>query len=181
MSLVSQDYFEEIQVTDVMNRSKTNWQKVCLAARAAKRVHKMIETSEDAILFPGSSFFGFSKAFCVVEEVHDGARCIVIAIRGSRTTICDWMANLNSAPAALTEIDGGIQCHQGFLALSRNMNGYIEKAIKKYTCEQHPIEERRSLLAQPTNIIFTGHSSGAAVAQLIFSTMFRSWGIGLGE
>lgn len=50
-------------------------------------------------------------------------------------------------------------CHRGFLGIARRMEAMVIKAIKKETL---------SISEQLKDVIFTGHSAGAAVAQILF-------------
>jgi len=141
---------------------------VCLAAQAAKDVHKMARASEDVLFFPGSAF-GTTKSFASFKHTLDGAQYLVVAIRATRTP-WDWMVNFNSKPAECTELGNKFKCHKGFLLVARNMKAPIENSIT----------ERISLLGRPTNVIFTGHSAGAAVAQLLFSLICSNSVVDLG-
>jgi hypothetical protein len=142
---------------------------VCLAAQAAKDVHKMARTSEDVLFTPGSTF-GTFKSFASFNHTLDGAEYLIVAIRATRTP-WDWMINFNSDPAECTEIGNKFKCHKGFLLVARNMKTSVEKVIT----------ERISSLGRPTNVIFAGHSAGAAVAQLLFSLIHSDWAIDLGQ
>ncbi|RDW66954.1 hypothetical protein BP5796_09703 [Coleophoma crateriformis] len=137
--------------------SYLDWQKVCLAAQAAKSIHKMTPTSGDALFFPGSTF-GTFKSFAVSKNTYSGAQYLIVAIRATRTT-WDWMVNLNAEPTEYTEFGNRFKCHRGFLLVAQNMKASVEKSIM----------EHLSTLVGPTNVIFAGHSAGAAVAQLLFT------------
>ena len=50
-------------------------------------------------------------------------------------------------------------CHRGFLGIARRMEAMVIEAIEK---------ERLSVSEQMKDVIFTGHSAGAAVAQILF-------------
>lgn len=142
---------------------------MCLAAQAAKDVHKMARTSEDILFVPGSTF-GTIKSFASFKHTLDGAQYLVVAIRATRTP-WDWMVNFNSEPAECTELGNKFKCHKGFLLVARNMKALIENSIT----------ERISSLGRPTNVIFAGHSAGAAVAQLLFSLIRSDRSIDLGQ
>ena len=50
-------------------------------------------------------------------------------------------------------------CHRGFLGIARRMEAMVIEAIEKETL---------SISEQMKDVIFTGHSAGAAVAQILF-------------
>ena len=50
-------------------------------------------------------------------------------------------------------------CHRGFVGIARRMEAMVIEAIEKETF---------SSPEQPKDLIFTGHSAGAAVAQILF-------------
>ena len=50
-------------------------------------------------------------------------------------------------------------CHRGFLGIARRMEAMVIEAIEKETW---------SISEQIKDVIFTGHSAGAAVAQILF-------------
>ena len=142
---------------------------MCLAAQAAKYVHKMDRTSEDALFVPGSTF-GTMKPYACFKHTLDGAQYLVVAIRATRT-IWDWMVNSNSKPAECIDFGNTFKCHEGFLFVARNMKAAIEDCIT----------EQIATLARPTNVIFAGHSAGAAVAQLLFSLIYSDSAVDFGE
>ena len=141
---------------------------MCLAAQAAKDVHKMARSSEDALFVSGSTF-GTMKSVAIFKHTLDGAQYLVVAIRATRTS-WDWMVNFNSEPIECIELGNKFKCHKGFLLVARNMKASIENSIT----------EHLSTLERPTNIIFAGHSAGAAVAQLLFSLVGSDPAVNLG-
>ena len=130
---------------------------MCLAAQAAKDIHKMARSSEDVLFVPGSTF-GTIKSFATFKHTLDGSEYLVIAIRATRTP-WDWMVNFNSDPAECTELGNTYKCHRGFLLVARNMKASIENSVAEHI----------SSVGRSMNVIFAGHSAGAAVAQLLFS------------
>lgn len=146
----------------MMRRKPVEWQKICSAAHAAKDVHKMLESSAQTTLVSGS-LTGTVKTYSVTKRIEGGEQYLIIAIRASRT-LFDWATNFNSEQVDLPELGSGIKCHKGFLAVARKMRSSIEDAVK----------EQYSILHEPVQVILTGHSSGAAVAQLLYAMMFAS-------
>ena len=128
----------------------------------------MTRTSEDTSFVQGS-IFGTIKSVASFKHIIDRAQYLVIAIRATRTT-WDWMVNLNAKSAECTELGNTFKCHKGFLLVARNMKASIEKSVK----------EQVSALGRPTNIIFAGHSAGAAIAQLLFSLIDSDRAVDLG-
>ncbi|KAL3419913.1 lipase class 3 [Phlyctema vagabunda] len=131
--------------------------KICLAAQGAKAIHKMDRSSTDTEFFEGSTTSG-TKPFAISKHNGNGFKIVVVATRATRGMM-DWLLNLNSEFAECHELGHNINCHKGFLSVARNMKLSIEAAIR----------ESISRLERPADVIFTGHSSGAAVAQLLFS------------
>ncbi|KAK8054982.1 lipase precursor [Apiospora rasikravindrae] len=136
------------------------WQKVCYAAQEAKEIHKMPRSSVQSTLVSGA-MTGTNKTYSVTKRTEDGIQYLIIAIRATRTPF-DWMVNLNADLVDLAELTSDVKCHKGFLSVARNMRSSIEDAVKEQT----------SMLDGPVNVILTGHSSGAAVAQLLYAVLF---------
>ncbi|KAH8687170.1 hypothetical protein BGZ60DRAFT_2315 [Tricladium varicosporioides] len=128
----------------------------------------MARTSGEALFIPGS-IFGTMKSFASFKHILDGAQYLVVAIRATWTT-WDWIVNFNSEPAECTELGNRFKCHKGFLLAARSMKASIENNITEYI----------STLGRPTNVIFAGHSAGAAIAQL-FSLIGLDCAVDLGQ
>lgn len=104
-------------------------------------------------LVPGS-LCGPHKSFSITEQDNS----LIVAVRATRGTL-DWTMNLNAEPLAFPEVGDEYFAHRGFLLEARKLEPQVEEALaqSKY---------------QHTKVIFTGHSSGAAVAQLLFMLNF---------
>ncbi|KAI4596539.1 hypothetical protein KJ359_005295 [Pestalotiopsis sp. 9143b] len=140
--------------------SRTAWKKVCLAAEATKELQKMARGSESVSLIPGS-LFGTTKPYAVFDQTHDGVRYLILAVQATRTCM-DWSANINAQLVESNELGEQCKCHKAFLSIARSMKASIIDSI----------HERVAISEQKLNVIFTGHSSGSAVAQILFSTVF---------
>ncbi|KAK7968837.1 Lipase- class 3 [Apiospora saccharicola] len=162
------DYIRKVEcysnhkVCDALERcdiTTAEWQKVCFAAHAAKDVHKMPKSPGQSTLVSGSRA-GTSKIYSITQRTEDSGQYLIIAIRATRTAF-DWTVNFNSDLVDFPEVRNDIKCHKGFLSVARNMRASIENAIREQTL---PLDE-------PIQTILTGHSSGAAVAQLLFAIL----------
>jgi hypothetical protein len=70
----------------------------------------------------------------------------------------EWMANTNVEAVDCKELGGNIKCHRGFVNVAKNMQSLLAEVLEK------------SLVGE-VNVLFTGHSGGAAIAQLLFAFM----------
>jgi hypothetical protein len=74
----------------------------------------------------------------------------------------EMAVNMNAAPTDCEELEFGAKYHRGFFRLAKNMEPLVAAELEKFL-----INGSSSKLY----ILFTGHSSGAAVAQLLFAFM----------
>lgn len=74
----------------------------------------------------------------------------------------EWAVNTNTDPTDCEELGVDMKCHRGLLALAKNMEPLVAAEITKLFEDRPPGE---------VNLLFTGHSSGAAIAQLLFASM----------
>lgn len=122
----------------------------------------MLKSSVQSTLVSGSRA-GTSKAYSITQRAEEECQYLIIAIRATKK-LFDWMVNFNSDLVDLAEVGNDIKCHKGFLSVARNMRSSIEEVIREQT----------ATLGNPIQIILTGHSSGAAVAQLLFAVLSAS-------
>jgi len=74
----------------------------------------------------------------------------------------EWAVNTNTDPMDCDELGVGMKFHRGLLALAKNMESIVSAEIVKLFENRLPGE---------VGLLFTGHSSGAAIAQLLFASM----------
>jgi hypothetical protein len=72
----------------------------------------------------------------------------------------EMAVNTNADPTDCEELGSDTKYHRGFLRLAKNMESLVAAEIKSIlvNCSDPRV-----------NLLFTGHSSGAAVAQLLFA------------
>jgi hypothetical protein len=94
----------------------------------------------------------------------DDMNMIVFAIKGTQS-FRDWTVNLKTDPASPSELldDPGNLCHSGFLSVARKMVLPVAARLQELLRE-NPKRASCSLL-------ITGHSSGGAVASLLYCHM----------
>lgn len=104
-----------------------------------------------------------STVMTIVEpsgsSVQPAARfpLLVVAVRGSGSVV-DHMVNLNISPRSTEDfISPELEAHAGFLAGARVLESEITKTINE-AFHAGGIKE----------VLFTGHSAGAAVASILF-------------
>jgi hypothetical protein len=97
--------------------------------------------------------------------VQDHDKLIVIAIRGSQWNVFDWAVNFTVTPVAPIGFldDESNACHSGFLQVASSMVRPVAARLRQLV-EQDPSRVNSSLL-------FTGHSAGGAVANLLYLHM----------
>jgi predicted lipase len=122
----------------------------------AKKIREINETSQNTTFIP-ESFNGSTKPFCLHTATIDERTILVVAIRGTKTLI-EWMANTNVEAVECKELGDNMKCHRGFVNVAKNMQSLLAEVLEKN-------------LVREANILFTGHSGGAAVAQLLFAFM----------
>lgn len=99
----------------------------------------------------------------VDEQIIDGSRYIIVAIRGTAaSSLTDWSVNKNAKLVQPTEFldDPENMCHAGFLQVTKSMIGQVATQLR-----EHPATSK-----QPS-LLFTGHSAGGAVAAMLYSHM----------
>lgn len=142
------------------------WRLFCRAVEAANSVYERKrgqpnkwEEYVDADRQQGT------KAMTLKSEVHDHDKLIVISIRGSQWKRVDWHVNFKATPENPVGFldDETNACHAGFLQVARSMIQPVASHLRQLI-EQDPSRAGSSLL-------FTGHSAGGAVANLLYLHM----------
>ncbi|WZH47930.1 Alpha/Beta hydrolase protein [Fusarium acuminatum] len=98
------------------------------------------------------------------DDIDELMPVLVIAIRGSASKM-DHIVNANSGPKNATSYVHGtsdIKAHSGFLNSALALDSTVARMIDTYP----PKFEVRS--GQKPHVVFTGHSAGGAVAQLLY-------------
>ena len=140
------------------------WTIFCKAARASTDVYKRPRRSERSEYVQANWRQG-TKAMVLRTTPLDDQNLIVIAIRGSQWNVMDWAVNFALAPTAPVGFldDAGNACHSGFLQVARSM---VDPVAARLT----EILQKDSSRSAPS-ILFTGHSAGGAVANLLYMHM----------
>ncbi|MCJ1249615.1 hypothetical protein MMC30_006841 [Trapelia coarctata] len=140
--------------------STSEWHEIKIAAEASTAVYGCPGPTEARELVP-AAWNGTTKTMTLETRSLNGNNTLVIAVRGS-VTMMDWAVNANSEPAEAPELGEHSVCHRGFLDVARRMDETAEQVI------------RRSIpkTDEPITLLFTGHSAGAAVAQLLFAFVY---------
>ncbi|KAG7407445.1 hypothetical protein ACKAV7_012454 [Fusarium commune] len=118
-----------------------------------------------------SSFAGTVKLITstVVEEktgsrTIDSLPVLVLAIRGSASKM-DHIVNANAQPKTTEGFIGcleGLRAHSGFLNSARALDSIVTDLVNKY------LEAFHEKSGKKPHILFTGHSAGGAVSQLLY-------------
>ncbi|KAF2144353.1 uncharacterized protein K452DRAFT_223300 [Aplosporella prunicola CBS 121167] len=138
------------------SRSPAQWEHVLCAAEESKAVYKPAACSDGRHILKETRT-GSEKTTILHRREVDGTPTVFISVRGSRS-ITDWMVNSNFELAPAEELGNGMTCHTGFLSVARTMESRVFDAVN----------DIHSPTEAPINIVFTGHSAGAAVAQILF-------------
>lgn len=90
---------------------------------------------------------------------HEGKKTLVVSIRGTVTTN-DWLLNVNGDPVVSQDLGTSIRWHKGFLKITLDdMQPNIARYIGIVAAKTPGLEQ----------IIFTGHSAGGAIAQILYA------------
>ncbi|KAL8365200.1 hypothetical protein RB595_004146 [Gaeumannomyces hyphopodioides] len=145
------------------NPTEETWQLILLAVSRAKSIYSDSPySSQDTTLGPS----GYSKKMTISDnELPNQDHVIVVTIRGS-VSFKDWLVNLNGAPVqAVMEresLEPPRACHGGFLAVAKDMQENVVRAIAEKLDGMAGTERAIDLL-------FTGHSAGGAIAKLFYA------------
>ena len=141
-------------------------------------MYKEVPDIQDAEAFKVK---GNKKATVIYIEEVDGRHVLVVAVRGT-VTKDDWMLNVNSTPKKSSQVslcntkpamcytnqqkllDGTAMWHGGFLLVASTMENQTAKAISKAKNGNDCID----------SLLFTGHSTGGAIAQIFYAMSMSS-------
>ena len=141
-----------------------SWEIFCAAAKASVDVYKRPKGVEKDGYVEADWRKGTKAMVLRSTPVKDKNR-IVIAIRGSQLNIVDWAVNFTIDPTPPIGFldDEGNACHEGFLQVAQSMVGPIARRLRELLRD---IDSDR-----PTSLLFTGHSAGGAIANLLYVHM----------
>lgn len=128
-------------------------------------MHKIDKSSEDTIFHGIKDPTGHTRQFCLHKATIDGRVTVVIAFRATRYPMYSPMqmaVNTNAEPIACEELGVGMKVHRGFLSLAKSMETSVAAKLDELLATG---------LTDGVGLLFTGHSSGAAIAQLLFAFM----------
>lgn len=141
---------------------------LCLAAQSSAAAYDPPTglSRTQTVHIPPSRFAG-TKAMVIKSAPVDQLDVLVFAIRGSQG-IDDWRTNFANDPVSPAGFldDAGNLCHEGFLRCARKMVRPIAARLREML-QQDPKRAGCALL-------FTGHSAGGAVAQLLYCHMLSA-------
>ena len=142
------------------------WSMVCRAAAASQECYgSRTDTTRRGTYTPSDKKKDI-KAMLVDEQMIDGAKVVIVAIRGTKCqSLADWAVNGASDPVCPSDFfdDDANHCHAGFLKVTRAM---VAQVASQLAARSEP-SDRPALL-------FTGHSAGGAVAAMLYSHMLSS-------
>jgi hypothetical protein len=72
----------------------------------------------------------------------------------------EMAVNKNADPEDCEELVVGVRCHRGLYRLAKSTERLVATELEKWLV---------GCLTGDVNVLFTGHSSGAAIAQLLFA------------
>jgi hypothetical protein len=127
----------------------------------AKKINKMDVSSSDTEYISGS-ITGNSRPFCLHTTTIDGHTVLAIAFRGTKS-LMEWAVNSNHDPMKFEELKEDAKCHRGLYRVAKNMESSVATELEKLLADDGMTGE--------LNVLFTGHSSGAAIAQFLYSFM----------
>jgi hypothetical protein len=143
------------------------WTLICRAAQAAIDVYERPSKTQRDNYTDADPKKG-TKATVIKSQPIDDRKLLIVAIRGSQWNFFDWAVNFAIAPTEPTGFldDEGNACHAGFLEVARAMIKPIAAQLRRL------IEEDPSWVT--SSLMFTGHSAGGAVANLLYAHMMSS-------
>ncbi|KAF4454682.1 hypothetical protein F53441_2760 [Fusarium austroafricanum] len=160
------------------NPPQTEVQLISAAWRCARGTYNVEDTIADTSYctfhrsqVTDSSFAGTVKLITstVVQTVTDEGTSdllpvLVLAIRGSASKM-DHIVNANAQPKpteGFIQHAEGLKAHSGFLNSARALDSIVTGLIKKY------LEDFDKSNGRKPHVVFTGHSAGGAVSQLLY-------------
>jgi hypothetical protein len=144
-------------------RDTQEWALVKLAADMSKQVYDdKLKTTPEVVVHHFLRLKTDMKPTTISTVNHGNTKILVVAIRGTVTTD-DWLLNVNGDPIVEKALDENFRWHQGFVRMALTM----EKQIAKFVWD---VASRNDQLEQ---VVFTGHSAGGAIAQILYALSMR--------
>ena len=129
----------------------------------SKRVYDdKIEAAPDVVVHKVFKAGAYMKPALVSTHNHGNKKVLIVTIRGTVTTD-DWMLNVNGEPETSEAFEETTRWHRGFLSMTLKMQKEIAKIVEKVA----------SQIDRPEQILFTGHSAGGAIAQILYALSMR--------
>ncbi|KAL7274318.1 hypothetical protein RUND412_002790 [Rhizina undulata] len=146
------------------------WNLVKLAAQISAEVYRPPLPEEKKDYYLNASWDGTTKATTLKVVPVAESRAIVVGLRGT-ASMMDWVMNNNTIPTEAEELmrdddETTPVVHSGFLNVARKMDKPLATVLKNLLSES-PRPEKWDL-------IFTGHSAGAATAILLYAFMMST-------
>ncbi|CVL04497.1 uncharacterized protein FMAN_12640 [Fusarium mangiferae] len=160
------------------NPSQSEVQLISAAWKCARGTYDLEGTTADTSYCTfrrdqvvDSSFAGTVKLITstVIEAkagspTTDSSPVLVLAIRGSASKM-DHIVNANAQPRTTESFIGcleDLEAHSGFLNSARALESVVTNLINKH------LESLPEMSKKKPHILFTGHSAGGAVSQLLY-------------
>ncbi|KAF2661128.1 hypothetical protein K491DRAFT_711042 [Lophiostoma macrostomum CBS 122681] len=138
---------------------KDRWERVAQAAKYARTVHAKQKCS-NCFSFVPTSLDKSTRGFGLYEDRLEGSRILLVAFRATRS-LMEWMANTNVAAITCEEFGSETKIHKGLGSIAKKTQHLLVTELNKAMAES----------TETCSLIFTGHSSGGAIAQLLFGFM----------
>ncbi|KAF2439510.1 hypothetical protein P171DRAFT_525372, partial [Karstenula rhodostoma CBS 690.94] len=129
------------------------------AALCAINVHNA-QQSEMRISLSSGSIDGSAKSYGIYKQCWKNGTLLIISFTATRKRV-EWMANVNADSVASKELGEEYLVHKGFAEIAKKTQHSLSLELERHL---------RSMPA-PISILFTGHSAGGAIAQLLFGFM----------
>ncbi|KAI1125635.1 Alpha/Beta hydrolase protein [Nemania abortiva] len=141
-----------------------DWALIKHAADMSKKVYDdNIEDAPDVVVHKVFTAGVNMKPAIVSTHNHGNKKVLIVTVRGTVTTD-DWMLNVNGDPETSQAFEENTQWHRGFLAMALKMQKEIAKVVEKVASQNN----------RPEQILFTGHSAGGAIAQILYALSMRT-------
>lgn len=141
------------------------WSMVCRAAQASDDCYDSGASTRLGTYTQANTSKNI-KAMIVNDQLIDGTRVVIVAIRGTQfQCLSDWSVNKDADPVSPVDFLDNEEnaCHSGFLQVAKAMISQVSKQLR-----EHPAS------SEMPSLLFTGHSAGGAVAAMLYSHMLSS-------
>lgn len=137
------------------------WPLLTTAAQQSLRAYDRIRDGSSEGCIKASTLRNIKAARIATIPV-DEKELIVVAIRGT-SAVLDWTVNLTHTPTSPQGLldDRENLCHAGYMQVAKSMIAPLASSLRPMLVGKWS--------GTSTTLIFTGHSAGAAVSQLLYA------------